>query len=92
MTQYSRRLYSEKWWRQLRWFVINERAGGMCEIRKSGCYGVATEVHHVCYPVGRREQASDLLAACDWCHYLMHYPAPANDNDEDELPLVSSGN
>jgi hypothetical protein len=39
------------------------------------------------YPRGRREQARDLLAVCDLCHYLLHHPAPANDNDP-ELPLA----
>lgn len=85
MSIYSRRLYNENWWRLLRWFVINDRAGGMCELRWPGCLQTATEVHHVHYPVGRREQASDLLAVCDHCHYLQHYPAPANDNDEQHL-------
>lgn len=75
----TRRYYLNLWWH-----VINERACGICE----RCHKEpATQVHHLRYPRGRREQARDLLAVCDLCHYLLHHPAPANDNDP-ELPLA----
>jgi len=91
MSQYSQRLYNESWWRKLRYEVIYLRANGRCEVRTFGCQGKATQVHHVTYPVGRREQHTDLVACCDMCHYLMHYPPPANDNDDEaELPLVAN--
>ncbi len=88
MSKYSRRLYDFQWWRNLRWQVLNERAGGICE----KCHKeFATEVHHLTYPVGRREQARDLMAVCDGCHYLLHYQTPANDNfEQEELPLANS--
>jgi hypothetical protein len=76
MPKYSRR-YADKWWRELWWRVINERAGGICE----RCHKEpAVQVHHLTYPTGRREQARDLLAVCDACHYSLHHPTPANDN------------
>jgi hypothetical protein len=72
---------TRRYYVNLCWYVINERACGICE----RCHKEpATQVHHLRYPRGRREQARDLLAVCDLCHYL---PAPANDNDP-ELPLV----
>jgi hypothetical protein len=74
----------DRWYSNLRWQVINDRAGGICE----RCHkDSATQVHHLCYPRGRREQARDLLAVCDLCHYLLHFPAPANDN-EPQLKLA----
>jgi hypothetical protein len=77
----TRRYYLNLWWH-----VINERACGTCE----RCHKEpATQVHHIRYPRGRRDQARDLLAVCDLCHYLLHHPAPANDNDP-ELPLTGS--
>lgn len=80
MSNYQRAI-NEKWWRVLRWQVINDRAGGICE----ACHiEFATQVHHLRYPTGRREQARDLMAVCDPCHYLLHHPVPANDNFEQE--------
>ena len=78
MSGYSRRLYNERWWRALRWYVINDRAGGVCEQCN---FEFATQVHHLVYPSGRREQASDLLALCDDCHHAMHFPVFVADND-----------
>jgi hypothetical protein len=79
MSKYSKRLYDlNKWWRELRWQVINDRAGGICE----RCHKEpAVQVHHLDYPIGRREQLRDLMAVCDDCHHLLHYPTPANDNE-----------
>jgi hypothetical protein len=77
MPKYSKRIYLNRWWRELWWYVINDRAGGICE----RCHKEpAVQVHHLVYPIGRREQARDLMAVCDACHYLLHHP-PANDND-----------
>jgi hypothetical protein len=54
----------DRWYSNLRWQVINDRAGGICE----RCHkDSATQVHHLCYPRGCREQARDLLAVCDLC-------------------------
>ena len=92
MFKHSRRLYNyQRWWRQLRWYVINERAGGICE--NPGCNEPATQVHHLVEPVGRRECATDLMALCDGCHYRVHYfPSAANDNEHQlKLQLADSG-
>ena len=80
MSNYARAI-NEPYWRALRWQVINERAGGICE-----CCHVrfAVQVHHTHYPTGRREQARDLLAVCDKCHHDIHHPIAANDNFEQE--------
>jgi hypothetical protein len=80
MSNYARAI-SEPWWKALRWQVLGERAGGVCE----SCHReFATQVHHLHYPVGRREQARDLMAVCDGCHYSFHHPVAANDNFEQE--------
>jgi hypothetical protein len=80
-SEHSRRAFyaHNKWWRDLCWFVINERAGAVCE----RCHvRPAVQVHHVCYPVGRREEARDLMGVCDTCHCWLHFgPDPANNNE-----------
>lgn len=75
---------SRDWWRNLRFEVIS-LAGGICSL----CHREpATQVHHLRYPVGRREQIRDLMACCDSCHYRLHHPVAANDNfEQDEFDL-----
>ena len=78
---------SDRWFKIICWDVINDRAGGICE----RCHKeTATQVHHLCYPTGRREQYRDLLAVCDECHRRLHNLSAANDNDpEISLSLFS---
>lgn len=77
MTKLARAI-EQSWWRKLRWQVIAD-AGGMCR----SCHKYpAVQVHHWEYPRGRREQARDLLAVCDFCHMKFHGLVPANDNDD----------
>jgi hypothetical protein len=69
-----------KWWSDLRFEVIS-LAGGICSV----CYiRPATQVHHKVYPVGRREQARDLMAICNLCHENAHGLVAANDNEKQE--------
>jgi hypothetical protein len=84
MSRYSKHI-STSWLQNLRWEVIGNRAGGVCE----NCHkAFATQVHHLRYPAGRREEARDLMAVCDRCHHLFHYPVAANDNfEQDEFDL-----
>jgi hypothetical protein len=82
---------SVKWFNTVRWEVINFRARGLCEICN---VQTANEVHHLRYPVGRREQARDLVAVCDDCHRGIHLAdgdfVGANDNfEQDEFDLAS---
>lgn len=66
------------WWNNLRFEVIS-LAGGIC----SFCHvEPASQVHHLRYPVGRREQPRDLAAVCDDCHRKIHGLTPANDNED----------
>lgn len=84
MSAYSRMLNQHRWWRVLRWEVM-ARAGGVCEV----CHkNDATEVHHLVYPVSRRERASDLYAICNDCHYRLHFPRPADNDNTPQLPLA----
>lgn len=70
------------WYRALRREVMR-RAHNMCEVK--GCCKWASAVHHLYYPIARRDEPRDLMAVCEWHHYYFHYgPAPANDNEEDE--------
>jgi hypothetical protein len=86
---YTRPDYKIPWWRAVRWETFT-RAGGTCEV----CFNEpATQTHHLRYPTQRREQASDLLAVCDSCHYNLHHPEAANDNwpdDQGKLPLTGT--
>jgi hypothetical protein len=56
---------------------VRHRSLGICEI--DGCKHLAEQFHHLVYPVGRRERASDLQHLCKWHHLIAHHPA-ANDN------------
>lgn len=80
--QYRRK---NDWFLNLRFDVIS-LAGGTC----SYCHREpATQVHHLRYPVGRREEARDLAAVCDRCHMIAHGVVAANDNDiQEEMDLL----
>jgi hypothetical protein len=86
-SRYVRPDFRIGWWRQLRWQVM-DRAGGICEI----CFKEpATQLHHVCYPTGRREQLRDLCAVCNRCHSRLHDRVAANDNSPQlDLPLTGT--
>lgn len=89
MTQYSERLFNEPWWRELRWYVLHRRAGGLCERCNSH---PATCVHHLKYPTARREVPSDLLGVCDRCHHYLHFGYIEADNDnEPEFEELKTG-
>lgn len=82
MTLYQRPRYPA-WYQAVRRECLR-RAHFICEVK--GCGACAVETHHLCYPVGRREEPRDLQAVCRFHHWWLHHfdlPA-ANDNEEAE--------
>lgn len=43
--------------------------GGACQAQRSGCLGIATEVHHVVARVDGGGEKTELAALCSACHY-----------------------
>jgi hypothetical protein len=89
-SRWARQMKWDKYQRKL-WFDVIRNARGLCQV----CHvETATQVHHFNYPSHRRDQARDLIAICDDCHYIIHHPTEimaANDN-EPELPLAANDN
>ena len=54
--------------------IVDERSGGMCEVRADGCTGRAEHHHHrKMRSAGVDHSPANILAACSFCHHAAHH-------------------
>lgn len=57
---------------------VEERSGGLCEVRADGCTGRATHKHHrLRRSQGGQHIAENIVEACSHCHLVAIHGNPA---------------
>jgi hypothetical protein len=70
---------------------VEERSGGLCEIREPGCFNVATDWHHrKLRSQGGKWHVQNGLHLCRFCHDLVTNPRGRRKEFEDNGWLVPS--
>ena len=60
--------------------IVSLRDGGICQARLSGCFGVASEIHHIKSRARRGSYALiNLLHVCPLCHKAITEHRPGTD-------------